>query len=219
MQGPFPPVVRLRIHTRERRYRFEQAEALEARLTPHVAAVAYDPGRIESDILTVYLDTTPGTWSVGRARTKIRCKSYDGGANWWFELKRRTGNVVDKWRRAAGIDELVRLMTGEDRWEAIRPFAGDRPMRALFAVRYRRTAYEGGDLRVTVDRDVQIHAVQPGQPWTVLDAVDRVPGVVVEAKRDGDLPPWLAPSLTGHEAKGFSKSRFALARVKTEGNS
>lgn len=204
---------RLLIHTRERRYLFPDAAAVDALLRTRLGPVEYVAGRPESRVATVYLDTPEGTWSAGRARTKFRCKSYDGGASWWFELKRRVGNVVDKWRRPVPPDALPALLGGGRRWEELRPFAGDRPLRPLAVVLYARTAFEAGGLRVTLDRDVAFHRVSDGAPWAAGERIGGVAGVVVEVKRDGPVPAWLAPALKGRRAKDFSKSRRVLAAL------
>lgn len=151
---PAPPE-RLRIHTRERRYLLPDAGAVLKILESRGRPIEYRPGQLESAITTLYLDTPGGSWSVGRGRTKFRAKQYGGAPAWWFELKRRSGNVVDKWRRPATLQVLAGILDGSARWPLLEPHVGREPLARLFVVRYFRTAFEWGDVRVTVDRDVR----------------------------------------------------------------
>src|SRR2546423_15705582 len=63
--------VRLHISTNERRYILHDDATIERELRSSGAPVEYQPGRSETEITTVYLDTAEGTWSRGRSRTKI----------------------------------------------------------------------------------------------------------------------------------------------------
>lgn len=199
-----------RIHTRERRFLLGEVAAVEALLRGRGAPIEYVAGQPESRITTVYLDTPEGTWSEGRTRTKFRCKQYADPDTWWFELKRRSGNVVDKWRRPIPSRELPALLSGANRWDVLDPFLKGRPLRPLVAVRYRRLAWEWDGLRVTIDRGVEFHRVDAGEPWQIDGCAGALEQTVVEVKIDGPVPEWLAPALAGRRAAGFSKSRRAL---------
>ncbi|MBI2920464.1 MAG: VTC domain-containing protein [Planctomycetes bacterium] len=206
---------RLTVHTRERRYLLRGGRAIEALLRGRGEPHEFVPGRPETEVFTVYLDTAEGTWSRGRSGTKFRCRSYGEPGIWWFELKRRVGNVVDKWRHLVAPARLPALLAGSDRGPALRPFVGDRELLPLVAIRYRRTAWEWDGLRVTIDRDVAFYAVEHGDPWRTGERAGGIPGVVVEVKRDGPVPAWLAAALSGKRARRFSKSRRALAALGT----
>jgi hypothetical protein len=202
---------RLRIHTRERRYLVEDAAPVEALLRARGTPIEYIPGRPESRVFTVYLDTAAGTWSRGRSTTKFRCKNYDEAATWWFELKRRTGVVVDKWRRPATLDELRPVLDGTRRSDALARFVAVEPLVPLAVVTYRRTAFEWTGLRVTIDREVAFHAAEGMAQGR---AVGVLRSSIVEVKCDGPVPSWLATGLAGRRAKEFSKSRRALALLR-----
>jgi hypothetical protein len=203
-----------RIHTRERRYLLADAAPVEALLRPKGAPLEYVSGQPESRILTVYLDTPEGTWSEGRTRTKFRCKQYADPEIWWFELKRRAGNVVDKWRRSLPAGEVAGMMDGTSRWDVLNPFVKGSVLRPLVGVRYRRLAWEWGNLRVTIDRGVEFLKVAPGTPWTIGEPAGALDKAIVEVKHDGPVPEWLAPALAGFRAPQFSKSRQALIAIR-----
>jgi hypothetical protein len=207
---PPAPVIRTLIHTKERRYLFEEVGALERFLNARGSPIEYVPGRPETQITTVYLDSPEGTWSAGRTRTKFRCKSYQDPNQFWFEVKRRNGVKVDKWRQPIAPPELPPVMDGSRRGSLLRRFVGETPLVPIVAVRYRRIAYEWGDLRLTIDRDVSFFAVEPADPWRIGRALGRKAGFVVEVKRDGGIPPWLRPALGERRRQRFSKSRWAL---------
>ncbi len=214
---------RLRIHTSERRFLVADPTAVESLLRARGAPIEYEPGRPESQITTVYFDTAAGTWSRGRSATKFRCKNY-GGTESWFELKRRVGIVVDKWRRPVTPEQLADVLDGTRRSDSLARFVGADPLLPLAVVSYRRTAFEWRGLRVTLDRDVRFHAPSSADgpdagPACGLRRASREPGrllgeagrVVVEVKQEGTLPEWLAGPLGSSRAKEFSKSKRALA--------
>jgi hypothetical protein len=202
---------RLQIHTRERRFLVDDPSRVENLLRARGEPIEYVAGRPISSILTVYLDTAAGTWSRGRGTTKFRCKNYGDPSTWWFELKRRVGNVVDKWRRSVTRDELEQVLDGSRRGEALARFVGREPLLPVAVVNYRRMAFEWSALRVTIDRQVSFYAPDGFGPGRSLGTLRCS---VVEVKRDGVLPAWLADALKGRQAKGFSKSRRALAALR-----
>jgi hypothetical protein len=208
--------VRLRIRTRERRYIVDDEEALERALRAQGSPIEYMPGRSESEITTIYLDTAEGTWSRGLSPTKIRTRSYGDPAYWWLELKRRQNERVDKWRHPLPAAEILENLAGTKRWKRLARTIGDAPLGPLFAVRCRRTAFEWLSLRVTLDRDLAFFAVDPEQPLVPTRRLGRVDGLVVEVKCEGEVPDWLRPSLDGHLAASYSKSRYALALLAGE---
>lgn len=159
----------------------------------------------------MYVDTTDGTWSAGLSQTKVRVRSYQDPEQWWFELKRREGTRVDKWRRPMSVSAVLTSLSGEKRWKPISRVVGDAPLQPLFGVQCRRTAFEWIGLRVTVDRDLTFFDVDASQPLHIGDRTGHLAGFVVEVKREGDVPAWLADALHGRLAKGYSKSRYALA--------
>jgi hypothetical protein len=204
------PVIRTLIHTKERRYAFEDVRDLERFLRKRGNPVEYVPGRPETEITTVYLDTREGTWSVGRTRTKFRCKSYQDPSLYWFEIKQRRGLKVDKRRQSVVPGDLPPILEGLRRGPILARWIGSSPLLPLVAVKYRRTAYEFDDVRLTIDRDVRFLAVEPGEPWRIGRVFGRKAGFVVEIKRDGGVPIWLKAGLGGRRRQRFSKSRWAL---------
>jgi hypothetical protein len=208
--------VRLHIRTRERRYVLGADASIEGALRAQSAPIEYVPGRPETTITTVYLDTADGTWSRGLTPTKIRARSYQDPEHWWLELKRRENERVDKWRRPMPAADLLASLAGPTRWKRLRRQVGLVPLTPLFAICCRRTAFEWSSLRVTLDRDLTFYAVEPSAPLVPGRRLGHVDGLVVEVKCEGDVPGWLAPHLEGHLASGFSKSRYALALLADE---
>ena len=209
--SPKTKTIKLRIKTRERRYIVDDVAPLEQLLREHGPPLEYVPGRPETEITTIYFDTREGTWSQGLSQTKLRIRSYQDPRQWWFELKRREGTRVDKWRRPMDVDAVLTTLTGARRWKPVARLVGDQPLQALFGVRCRRTAFEWPGLRVTLDRSVTFFAVAPAVPLQLTHQVGRVSGVVVEVKREGENPDWLQSALDGRDARNYSKSRYALA--------
>jgi hypothetical protein len=203
--------IKLRIRTREQRYIVEDVTPLEQLLRGHGPPLEYVPGRPETEITTVYFDTPKGTWSQGRSQTKLRTRSYQEPQQWWFELKRREGTCVDKWRRPMDVDAVHATLTGVRRWRPVARRIGGEPLQPLFGVRCRRTAFEWSGLRVTLDRTVTFFAVDPTVPLQLAQPVGWVAGVVVEVKHEGENPDWLRSALDGRDARNHSKSRYALA--------
>jgi hypothetical protein len=203
--------IKLRIKTREERHIVQDIVPLELLLREHGTPVEYVPGRPETEITTVYFDTSEGTWSQGRSQTKLRARSYQDPQQWWFELKRREGTRVNKWRRPMDIDAVLATLNGARRWKPAARLVGDRPLQPVFGVRCRRIAFEWPGLRVTIDRSVTFFAVIPEAPLQLREHVGRVAGVVVEVKQEGAGPEWLRAALDGRAARNYSKSRYALA--------
>lgn len=208
--------VRLRIRTRERRYIVQDDAALEAILRAQGAPVEYVAGRPETEITTVYFDTAEGTWSRGLTPTKIRARSYQDPSFWWLELKRRQDERVDKWRRPMTAGKVLENVAGRKRWKRLQRTVGEVPLQPVFAVRCRRTAFEWLSLRVTLDRALTFFAANPNEPLMPGPRLGNVDGLVVEVKCEGDIPDWLLPSVEGHLATNYSKSRYALALLAGE---
>ncbi len=202
---------RLQIHTRERRFLIQDPSAVEALLRSRGTPIEYVSGQPESRVTTLYFDTAQGTWSRGRGATKFRCKIYGDAPTWWFELKRRAGIVVDKWRRPVTAAELQEVLAGTRRGEALTRFVGVEPLLPLAAVTYRRTAFEWPGLRVTIDRDVRFHTVDGLEVEGLLGELNRM---IVEVKCQGALPEWLVSPLRASRAKAFSKSKRVLALLR-----
>ena len=219
IEAPEPvtrPVIRKRISTKERRYHYGDVNTLLNFLRERTMPLEYVPGRTETHITTVYLDTYEGTWSVGRARNKLRCKNYQDPDLLWFEVKRRQGIKVEKRRQSIKPGDLPKVLDGIRRGPVLQKLIGHAPLMPLVAVRYRRTAFEWPGLRLTVDRDLVFHAVLAGKPWKIGRSIGRKEGYVVEVKIDGPVPQWLRPALGGKSPQRFSKSRWSLlARRQT----
>ncbi len=210
-----PVAPNLRIHTRERRYLVEKIEPMRRLLLAHGAPVEYTPGRTETLLTTVYLDTHEGTWSQGISPVKFRCRRYQDSESWWFELKRRVSGVVDKWRRPVAASALAALLTGANRPELIEHFTDGQPLRPLFATRYYRTAFQWpGGLRVTLDRDIAFYHVEQEAPFEFRRRMGGLEGYVIEVKVEGMGPLWLAEALVECRFNEFSKSKRALSALR-----
>jgi hypothetical protein len=109
------------------------------------------------------------------------------------------------------VDELRVVMGGSKRGDAVARFVGTEPLLPIAVVSYRRTAFEWTGLRVTIDRSVRFHEPEGVAPGRLLGELSRS---IVEVKRDGALPEWLVGPLKGRRAKGFSKSKRALALLR-----
>ncbi len=213
--SPNPVAPNLLIHTRERRYWVEKIEPMRRLLLAHGAPLEYTPGRPETLLTTVYVDTPEGTWSQGISPVKFRCRSYQDPELWWFELKRRVAVVVDKWRRPVAASELAGLLTGANRSELIEHFTDGQPLIPLFGTRYYRTAFQWLDgLRVTVDRDISFHEVGRDAPYKFQRRLGGLEGFVIEVKADGMGPMWLAEALYECRINEFSKSKRALLALR-----
>src|SRR6266496_4197662 len=202
---------RLHISTRERRYILQDEAPVEQVLRSRGAPVEYQPGRSETEITTVYLDTAEGTWSRGLSQTKIRARGYQDSACWWLELKWRQDERVDKWRQPLPAEAILENLAGGRRWERLEALVGEAPLRPCFAVRCRRTAFEWDGLRVTLDRAVEFSAVDPARPLEPSRRLGWLDGLVGEGKCVGEVPAWLQPVLAGSLATSYSKSRYAGA--------
>jgi hypothetical protein len=203
--------IKLHISTRERRHILQDDIAIKQVLRAHGAPVEYAPGRSETDITTIYLDTVEGTWSRGLSRTKIRARQYQGSADWWLELKRRQGEHVDKWRRPLSAGAVLENLAGVRRWTKLATLVEEVPLLPRFAVRCRRTAFEWPGLRVTLDRDLAFCAGDPTMPLQPSRQLGWLDGIVVEVKCEGAIPTWLQPVLVDHLATNYSKPRYAQA--------
>jgi hypothetical protein len=203
--------IRLRIRTREHRYILDDVAAIERLLREQGRPVEYVVGRPETVITTIYFDTPSGTWSQGHSPTKLRARSYQDPDQWWFELKRREGARVDKWRRPMSVGKILATLAGPDRWKPVNKIAGPSPLAPVFGVQCRRTAFEWVGLRVTIDRELRFFSVDEAKPLHLAQCRGSLAGTVVEVKREGEMPSWLDAVLTGSEAFGYSKSRYALA--------
>jgi hypothetical protein len=204
--------IRLRIRTQERRYVItDGAQELAHLLATHGRPIEYVVGRPETLITTIYFDTSNGTWSQGLSQTKLRARSYQNPDEWWFELKRREGSRVDKWRRPMSVETVLSTLSGPHRWKPVRTTVGTAPLLPVFGVQCRRTAFEWSGLRVTIDRDLTYFEVDPGAPLTLGRRRGHLDGVVIEVKQERDRPEWLETALDGREAKDFSKSRYGIA--------
>src|SRR5262249_13940745 len=135
-------IIRLRIRVCEQRHIVEDVAPLEQLLRAHGAPLEYVPGRPQTEITTVYFDTPEGTWSRGLSQTKFRARSYQDTELWWFEVKRREGSQVDKWRRSLSLDGLSVMLAGPRKWKPIKRVVGQQVLMPEFVVRCRRTAFE-----------------------------------------------------------------------------
>jgi hypothetical protein len=205
------PTIRLRIQTSEQRYILQDVALVERLLLAHGRPIEYVPGQPESPITTIYFDTPEGTWSRHLTTTKLRARSYLDPTLWWFELKRREGTQVDKWRKPMTPGQVLSTLTAHRRWKRVASVAGESPLVPLFGVHVRRTAFEWDGLRVTIDRDLRFFAVDPESPLRLDRQVGHLDGVVIEVKCQGEMPDWLGGMLDGREAIDYSKSRYSFA--------
>lgn len=138
--------------------------------TTAVAAVLAERGFVRTayGVRTLYLEAVAGS--------TLRLREYDASGVWWLEHKARRDDLVRKIRHRLGRLELTDLA-----------FVAE--------VTYRRTAYERGGARITIDEGLR-------------QGTSAFPSIVVEVKgkaapRELRLP---APDL------GFSKYRWATGR-------
>jgi hypothetical protein len=205
---------RLHIHAREQRHLLPDVGPLGRLLLEHGAPIEYRPGRTETEVTTIYLDTAEGTWSRGLSPTKFRLRSYQDPQRRWLEVKRRLGTVVDKWRRPLDRAALGPVLDGSAPWKRIERLIGRQPLLPLVAVRYWRTAFEWPGLRLTLDREVSFYTVDRGSACALDALVGGVVGFIVEVKREDGVPAWLDEALAPYRLEGFSKSRTALAAAR-----
>lgn len=108
--------------------------------------------------------------------------------------------------------ERVRVtLRGRRRWSLVGKVFGSEVLTPVCGVRCYRTAFEWPGLRVTLDRQVKLFAVEPRRPLELARQIGHLDGVVVEVKAEHQAPDWLQTALQGHEASRYSKSRYALA--------
>ena len=109
------------------------------------------------------------------------------------------------------VQDVLGTLSGAERWKVVTRVAQARPLLPIFGVSCRRIAFEWAALRVTLDRDVTYFEVAADAPLALGRRIGHVEGVVVEVKVGGAIPEWLATALEGSQARGYSKSRYALA--------
>lgn len=157
----------------------------------------------------------------------------------WFELKRRREGRSQKVRFRLDKREIEPFFRGAHPAfpdaatpelsaivETCRSLSA--PLVPSCIVGYRRIAFQdaGALLRITVDLEVAFYAV-PADLWQRPNALVRgtfgapaavEPCVLVEVKRLGETPPWLARALERAGAEAASYSKFARAGQVVHGS-
>jgi hypothetical protein len=161
----------------------------------------------------------------------------------WFELKRRDGARTSKrrfrlpkrdvaqffaeGRVSAEALDLAEAGEGESLRDVVRICtAFTEPLSAVCLVNYRRLSWQSdeGDLRVTLDRGLAAYA-PPADLWARRHALVRsalgAPAAqeasgVLEVKRRGAVPPWLADCLERIGARAVPFSKFVTAARAVE---
>ena len=146
------------------------------------------------DVSTLYLDNSD--WDAyhkqkGCRWTKYRVRRYGAEKVVYLEVKSRRRARVAKYRVCVDEAELA-LLGSEGRiswagsWFQQGSFA--RGLRPVLGIQYRRAAYAGGTLRLTVDTDLVCGRAEGYAPSTVRGLPMNRDFAIVELKFQGTLP-------------------------------
>lgn len=204
----------------------------------YLAAARHDPTSHVKVRAKEYYDLHPSLAELATEPTQIL--RYDPWL--WFELKRRDGGATHKRRfrfpKAAAAtlfeaDRAPELLTDnpqerEDA-EALINHVRSQPERVIPStlVNYERRSFQNRDstLRVTVDSGLAFFTVLEGlfsrkRPLSRSElgpARGREPRAIVEVKRRGELPSWLARALERSSGGAVSFSKFVASGEAVHG--
>lgn len=221
-----------------------QAQELLARLAPLAELELQDPARPVEVTWTTYLDTddlrffaSSRTALARRVRVREYAAAEAPGSPLVFadacflELKESAGGRRRKLRYRsdrAGIARALRMLSrgasADPRDPALAEIAGALAGAALaprVCTRYRRLSLLAAPgVRITFDEDVRFHRPPaPGDPpgGDPASLAGALPGVVVEVKGRGAVPPWLSAALEGLDPlPDLSKFRLGLQLLDTK---
>jgi len=158
----------------------------------------------------------------------------------WFEIKRRIGGRTQKQRFRMAKREVPSFFQGQhaafrEGAELDEELAGivaylhtlEEPLVPSCLVNYQRVAFQDAsdNLRITVDLDVGFYE-PPSDLWTRTQALVRGTfgpakaverHALIEVKRRGEQPAWLAQALASAELSATSYSKFARAGKAVHG--
>ena len=190
--------------------------------------------REDYGVLTHYFDRTDGSLARGAIDdpfhcTKVRTRQYPGDAAVWFEVKTRSGCWTRKSRVRLSRSEAARLvrglspseresfdLDGDDEAEVrihLRALAEGEliPVGAVYA--FRKTYMVRGDqVRITLDQEI-VYYRPCDEPYSAQEAtapellLRSEPGLVLEVKHAGAVPPWCRELLSGLRRSRYSKFR------------
>jgi hypothetical protein len=205
----------------EHRFLVDGAEARTFldRIAEHVPPEVHDPARPVEYVRTTYFDSDDlqlFRTQLRSGRRRVRVREYAAATDAEpipllsgvvaFELKESTGQTRRKQRMSAEPEQIAELLAGPTELriqsaplrraaEAIRS-GRLRPRLTTF---FRRVSHAAGGIRVTLDE--QINFARPvaigrvGDPAEPADIVGRGPQLILEVKRRGEPPDWLASAM------------------------
>lgn len=177
--------------------------------------------------------------------TKVRTREYPEDSSVWFEVKTRRGCWTRKSRLRLSRDDAARLVRGMSASEAesfgplregdgeedaearlrLRELAegGLRPVGAVTACR--RTFFVRQDqVRITLDQGIAYYRLC-GDPFPARGArapgmlLRSEPGLILEVKHGGALPPWCRRLVSGLRRSRYSKFRNLVLTLAEAGRS
>ncbi len=237
------PVLDIGVAEVEHRFLLDADDAARfaALVGEHLAEEIRDRANPVAHVVTTYFDTEDRRLFRTHARTglgRVRIRQYGRaerpeapafvGDTCALELKEATVESRRKARIVATPDDMDRLLNG-DGWVEDMPAStvSTLPLfRAATAIRcgvlrpalttsFRRRAWVGPELRVTLDEGVVYAAPgglrRPGDPATPNGIFSRLPHRILEVKLSVGAPDWLAAAMREHRLDGrFSKYRDGL---------
>jgi hypothetical protein len=165
--------------------------------------------------------------------TKVRTRQYPGDAAVWFEVKTRSGCWTRKSRVRLSRSEATRLVRGlssseRESFGPLHELDGDDEAEARFHLRalaegelvpvgavyaFRKTYLVRGDqVRITLDQEIAYYRLCD-EPYSAQGAtapellLRSEPGLVLEVKHAGAVPPWCRDLLSGLRRSRYSKFR------------
>ncbi|HEU5055494.1 MAG TPA: VTC domain-containing protein [Kofleriaceae bacterium] len=219
----------------------DEAARFAAIVSERLAEEVFDRQRPVSHVVTTYFDTDDRRLFQAGADTglgRVRVRQYaaaatpDGeaaiGQACAFELKEATGESRRKARIVATPADIDRLLyqggwMHDSHTSAVSEMPlfraasaiGSGVLRPTLTTTFRRRAWVGPEIRVTLDEGVLFAAPaglrQPGDPAAPHGVYSRLPQRVIEVKLGVSLPAWLAAAMRGRRlATRFSKYRDGL---------
>jgi len=212
-----------------------------AQVGEHLDEEIHDRSNPVNVLVTTYFDTEDRrlfqtSRQTGLGRVRIRqyasaATAEDSGfisATCAFELKESTGESRRKARIVATPDDIDRLLYQDDWLRESHASAvstmplfraasaiGTGALRPTLTTTFRRRAWIGPEIRVTVDDGILFAAPgglrRPGDPAAPNGVFSRLPHSVIEVKLGVCPPDWLVEAMRGHRlSERFTKYRDGL---------
>jgi len=187
-------------------------------------------------VFTHYFDRRDGSLARNAIRnpfhcTKVRTRQYPGDSSVWFEVKTRRGCWTRKSRLRLSRSEAAQLLRGLSpaevaAFEPLHDLDGEAEARVhLRALAERKLVPVGtvyafrktflalrDQVRITLDQEIAYY--RPCKdPFSLADAtapellLRREPGLVLEVKHAGAVPPWCRSLVSGLRRSKYSKFR------------